>query len=375
MKAPKEKLNIFICSLRNLFEKLMKAAFNYCLVLFGCLLASNYTYSQITLVSSDLAQVGDTVTRYVDTLATITPGAAGANVTWTLTNATARVTETTKVIAPSATPHAASFTNSNIAMTNDNQNYLYFNKSSADFIATGLAGNLLNNGNTIVAPLNPTLTANVFPSTYGTTFQDNYGMDVTTSGSSFGVNSVRFKRAGVLSDTIDGWGNLVTPVGSYQALRIKHTDRTIDTTWIKLLPISPWSVYSTKNTTTISYSWMAKNAKLAIAELAYDTLGNPKRFTWSSLTLTTGISENTLNNTIQLFPNPASSYFDFKLSDESTSLNGFIQIENSIGQTVYKEAISSQTGRIFLDKIQHGVYLVRIMTEDGRRFYNRLIIN
>lgn len=344
----------------------MRDFFKFCCLVM-CLSAAGRVCAQITYTSADAAQVGDVVIRRADTLTTITPGLSGANVTWTLTNAIPHIAETTQVILPAATPYAASFTNSNMAMTNDNKNYLFFNKSANDFIATGIAGDLLNTGGTIVAPLNPTLTANIFPSTYGTVFQDNYGMDVTTSGSAFGVNSVRFKRAGVLSDTIDGWGNLTTPVGSYQALRAKHTDRTIDTTWIKLTSFTPWTVYSTKKDTTISYSWLAKNGKLAIAELAFDTLGQPKKFTWSTVTPTTELTDKQLSYQPQVYPNPANGYFEYQLP-ESISPSGILQVENNLGQVIYREAVTNYTTIVRLDKVQAGIYTVRLLTNSSQHF-------
>ena len=333
----------------------------------------SYIYAQITYTSTDVAQIGDVITRHVDTLASVTPGPSGANVAWTLTNATLRITETTQIVSPSATPYASSFSNSNIAMTNDNTNYLFFNKSTNDFIATGLAGDLLSTGSTIVAALNPTLTANVFPSTYGTTFQDNYGMDVTTSGSAFGVHSIRFRRIGVLSDTVDGWGNLTTPVGSYQALRLKHTDRTVDTTWIKLTSFTPWTVYEIKKDTTISYSWVAKNGKLAIAELAFDTLGQPKRFTWSTISPTTSLAGSSSEYHAQIYPNPANNHFEYQLP-ESINPSGILQIENNLGQVIQKELVNAHRGQVYLNKTHTGVYIIRFLMENGQQLQTHLII-
>lgn len=55
--------------------------------------------AQITVVSTDMAQIGDVVTRNADTLVTVTAGPAGANQNWIMTTATAHVTETTTLWA------------------------------------------------------------------------------------------------------------------------------------------------------------------------------------------------------------------------------------------------------------------------------------
>jgi hypothetical protein len=320
------------------------------------------TFGQITIVSTDMAQAGDAVTRDSDTLATVTEGSAGANQTWIMTNVTPRVTETTQVKLASATPYASSFTSSNLAMTNDNASYVYFNQSTNSLISTGLAGDLLGNGSIITAPLNPTLLIHNFPRTYGDNFSDTYGLDVTTSGVSFGVYQVRFKRTATALDSTDGWGKITTPTGTYNSLRTKHVEYVKDTTWIKILPISPWSMVSATADTTKSFNWLAKETKLAVAELTFDTLGNPKKFVWSKIAPTSGASiDNQLSKAIQLevYPNPAKETLWLKVGENVKNEDYVFEIYNVQGQLVKSEKVALQANKseaIDLSELHAGIY-------------------
>jgi len=324
------------------------------------------TFGQITIVSSDMAQAGDAVTRESDTLATVTEGNSGANQTWVMTNVTPRVTETTQVKLASATPYASSFTSSNLAMTNDNASYVYFNQNTNNLISTGLAGDLLGNGSIITAPLNPTLLLHNFPRTYGDNFTDTYGLDVTTSGTSFGVYQVRFKRSATVFDSTDAWGKITTPVGTYNSLRTKHIEYIKDTTWIKLLPISSWTMFSATADTTKSFNWLAKETKLAVAELTFDSLGNPKKFVWSKIAPTSGASiENQLSKTIQLevYPNPAQETLWLKAGGNAKNEEYSFEIYNVQGQLVKSEKIAFQANKaeaIDLRELPAGIYSWKI---------------
>lgn len=237
--------------------------------------------AQITILSTDMAQIGDTVSRVADTMTALVPGPAGANKSWVMTNETIDTTEITKVMAPSSTPYSSSFSGSNVALTNDNKSYLYFNQTTSASKLTGLAGDLLNDGNIIIIPFNPSMLLHNFPRTYGSNFSDNYTMDVTINGTSPGVDKIRFKRTSTARDTTDGWGIVTTPVGKYNCLRVKRVDFPIDSIWVKPFFPPTWSLYSTKKDTIYGYSWLAKQTKLAVAELGYDSLDKPKKFTWS----------------------------------------------------------------------------------------------
>lgn len=304
-------------------------------------------FSQITITSADIAQIGDVINRKADTLTPITgPGPAGANQSWVMTNLSQYVNdENTSVVSVGSTPYAAQFPNSNIAMTNDNASYIYVNNSSSIMTTQGGAGDLLMLGTTIVAPLNPDLTLHNFPRTYNSTYTDTYKTDVTINGSVINplVSQVRYKRVGTVTDVTDGWGTITTPVGTYDVLRVKRSDHAKDTIWI--LPVFPptWSVFSTKDDTSYSYQWLGNNMKLAVAELNYDSLDQPKTFKWTLTPppSTVSVNENSTNENVQIFPVPVSDNLNLRFG-------------NDIETGEYYFSVYDITGKVLLQKLING---------------------
>jgi len=245
-------------------------------------------FSQISIVSTDMAVVGESISRQQDTLPTVTEGAAGANQTWILNTATPHVLVTTDVMLPSSTPYAADFPTSNLSMSNDGLGFIYFSIDVNNLITMGAAGDLLGTGQIIRAPFNPDLTLNQYSTDFGDIYTDTYGFDVTADGSSFStlIDSIRIKHNGTVFDTTDGWGITKTLVGDYNSLRVKRVEHSIDSIWTKAPTVWPfpppdWVFFDAFTDTSTTYTWLAKEGKLAIAELTFDSLDNPDVFTWT----------------------------------------------------------------------------------------------
>ncbi|MBL4665659.1 MAG: hypothetical protein JKY23_06925, partial [Nitrospinaceae bacterium] len=259
------------------------------LLAFLPLLFSLTLMGQISIVSTDFAVIGETISRQQDTLPTINEGSAGANQTWLLNVGTIHNPLSTTVMAPASTPYAADFPTSNLAMTNDNLSYVYFNIDANFNITTGAAGDLLLTGEILKAPFNPDLTLNEYSTDYGDNYIDTYRFDVTADGSTFNalLDSIRIVHNGTVYDTCDGWGTTKTLVGDYNSLRVKRVEHGIDSIWTlaNFPPFPPptWQYLGTFYDTSTTYAWLAKEGKLAIAELTFDSLDNPDVFTWTNV--------------------------------------------------------------------------------------------
>jgi hypothetical protein len=321
--------------------------------------------AQITFEYEDLAVPGDVVERYVDTIPAFGPGGSGAAQVWVFTAAVPDETVITTVSTPATTPYASSFTGSNLAMTNDGVNFVYFNSTPATLISTGAAGDFLNDGQSLTVPFNPSLTAHQFPRNYGGQFSDTYAFEVVADGAAFSVQSVRLRHRGSVRDTTDAYGQISTPVGTYDVLRTKTTDFTTDSIWIRLFSFAPWTFVQATQDTLLSYTWQGKEAKLAVAEMTFDSLGAPARFTYTSLlpSITTGVAGRS-GTAPSIHPVPA--------------IEGFTVLAGEAG--VYRTAeLIAMDGKVLAtrpfgagDRLQlstadrsPGVYFVRLWPADG----------
>lgn len=271
--------------------------------------------AQIFIEAADMPVIGDVVVRYRDTIPVYGPGGSGPMQAWDFSTALLHDTLTTTVLAPAGTPNGGSFTASNLAMTNGDGSYLYFNLTPAAMFSTGAAGDLLGDGQNIVTVFSPALTLHDFPRTYGDHSSGDFYFEATAGGSAFGVHSVRLRHYGTVFDSTDAYGQLTTPVGTYDVLRAKSTSYNLDSLWFRLLSFAPWTFFDVIQDTSVSYSWLAKETKLAVAELTFDSLGNPNRFIYSSIApdISTGIAMNDAD-AVSIAPQPAVDGFTLDLA-------------------------------------------------------------
>ncbi|MCB0756506.1 MAG: hypothetical protein KDB98_12980, partial [Flavobacteriales bacterium] len=280
--------------------------------------------AQITLESSDLTSIGDQILRYVDTIPAFGPGGDGPNQTWDFSAAVNDTLNNTSVVTVASTPFASTFASSTYSMTNDNSSYLYFTHDANSIETTGAAGDLLNNGDQIESPFSDPLTLHQFPRTYMSTFDDTYAFVTEASGNGLPtpipVYRVRLTHAGHVYDTTDAYGTLITPTGTYDALRVKSVDYTSDLLEYKLFQFSSWTEFGTTTDTSTTYSWHAKEEMLAIAEFSFDSIGNPKRFVYSTVppAVTTDVASADEHKGWKVFPQPAQDEL-FISSDHSVA--------------------------------------------------------
>lgn len=326
--------------------------------------------AQLIIDQSDMPSIGDNIPRKSDTMTVHPgPGGSGANQTWNFVATSAFViNENTSVVSVASTPNGNQFSSSNMAMTNDNASYLYFNNSAQSFTTQGFAGDLLGTG-VINVNFASSLTLHQFPRTYGSTFTDTYGLNVTVPGASFNplLSQINFRRIANVVDETDGWGQITTPFGTYNVLRVKRTEIFTDS--IFALPIFPptWQLVSTNTDTTQNYSWFAKDGKLAVAEMSFDTLGLPKIFKWTELPgIGLGFEEQALHE-VSVYPNPATDvlYIETKQGVSYENLN--LLIYNQFGRLISNEKLDTSLGKkeLSVGDYEEGLYHWEIRGEES----------
>ncbi len=335
--------------------------------------------AQISIGVADMAQVGDVITRKTDTLTILTgPGGSGANQTWNFSQTSSNIIdEITNVINPADAPNGASFPTANLAMTTDNSNYLYFEQNASQLNTLGFAGDLLGTGNPVVAPLTTGLLVHNFPRTFGSNFSDTYVTDITLDGSAISpaISEIRFKRTGLVLDSTDAYGQLTTPVATYNSLRTKRIEYSTDSIWIKAIFPPTWQLFQVNQDTTLSYQWYANQGKLAVAELTFDTLGVPNRFTWLHASDFNGINEMSTNSNLKLYPNPSNDVINFEFLTSQND-NGSLIITDLSGKIIEKREINptSLSGRIDVSLYSKGIYFFEYTSTTNQKITQKFIV-
>jgi hypothetical protein len=165
----------------------------------------------------------------------------------------------------------------------------------------------------------------------------------------------------MVHDTTDAWGQITTPHGTYDVLRIHTTDAFTDSIWA--LPIFPptWSLVSTSSDVSNSYSWVGKGGKLAIAEMSFDTLGAPKIFKWTELPgIGVGLEESNVAN-LEIYPNPCGDAITVSVDVEQ--LGEAYAVFDPLGKRILEGTVCAEVQPIRMDNLPSGNYILRIGTQ------------
>lgn len=250
---------------------------------FLALFFSGSVFSQITLSNLDMPPIGWTQRVAKDTIISgINWGSKGANQTYAFTNLQNMVTDTTMYKALTAN-QSSNITGANMAITNDDVNVLFSNTSPTKMDFVGIEGDLLGAHSFI--QFSPVSKFYQFPTQYQNKFNGTSGFTKQILGSAFNpalpVYEVKVTNTITYTDTIDGWGKVTTPVGSYKCLRQKRVEYSRTIIDYKLIQISPFTNLSDKIDTNIRFYYITKEAKGSVINFTYDSLDNPITATWS----------------------------------------------------------------------------------------------
>ncbi len=252
-----------------------------------------FSFAQIKITFADSPVLGDVEISSRDTVPfapSISPGTAGASQTWDFSALVEVVRDTTWHVNPSSTPRGSSFPNSNLAVTQDNEGYLYVNNSPNSYRVEGLAGDPLGTGIPLTLTFAPAYDQYRYDVEFGGSFTGNYAFDETVQASSIPPNiiaqlpipvgvsleAVRVRFESNFTDEIDGWGTVITPLGSYDAIRQKRVETT--RTRVDVDVIVGGFIPQTINVlddpgVTTTYNWLSNQIPTPLIAMTFDTSG------------------------------------------------------------------------------------------------------
>lgn len=368
--------------------KRMKKLYTF---LFSLLLSWQLS-AQITINSADLPSANDTFRvstgqAFSGMDATI----SGANVTWDYSQltSTAQSVDSFLTVGSTATVYSIVFFDNVVNPNRANQAvrgpsfnfggqidisdvFNFYYKSSSIYKQIGFGAAV--NGVTIPVIYSPHEVIYNLPINFGDTDSSTsgYELDLTsTIGLYYKVNRTRH-------NSVDGWGTLTTPYGTFDALRVMTTIGERDSIYIDSLGIG----FNTPVVTTKEYKWLGLSQGVPLLQINTTNNGIVTQITYKdSLPSSSSdiVSLDEAQAIRSLFPNPSvgPSVLHFELKHRSSVS---IEIVNSSGQLVYKVAEQKMdSGQHFsvlnkdADKLSPGTYFVRLIV-DGKANQHQLII-
>ena len=193
-----------------------------------------------------------------------------------------------------------------------------------------------------------------FPMNYGQTYADEAALEMALPG----VGYVLIERS--RQNTIDGWGSLTTPYGTFEVLRYKSEVSEYDSLEMNGIGQGIYRNYT-------EYHWLAQGMEVPLLQVTIDeAFGNMVVYRDSARTISVGMPERLIATAdLSIFPNPVTQSATFRL-DSKTAATALLSVFDQQGRLVFREEIGLTQGEnllIFDAKQQlktKGLYTVQI---------------
>ncbi len=322
--------------------------------------------AQITINSSNYAQIGDNTLELIDTNATgIMPGGTGMQ-TWDYSTLQVHDSSGYVFTNPSWTPNGGSFPTSNLAADASDGQYIYLNRSSSEISLVGYYVDFTGNGAEAIVLDDPDKIVH-FPSTLGTTWQDNSRLVYKTTGAAIGqpaIDSVELIQFVEKSVNVDAYGNVTVPMGTYPSIRANIQTTTYDSTRIYAAILGGWQAYNVDTTQGQSYEFYTddQDIRIALVTLDMDEQGNVDEARYlGSTTIIDGVEENN-NNPLNVYPNPTTGVVNI-----DTETGNSILVLDIAGKVIENQVAINSTSKINLSTYPAGIYFVKVVGESTNK--------
>lgn len=169
-------------------------------------------------------------------------------------------------------------------------------------------------------------------------------------------------------NTVDGWGTLITPLDTYNVVRVRSVVNAVDTI---SLDTTNQTGFTIVRPTEVQYKWLANGKLLPVLEVDCQIIANAEIVTNVAYqdTLIDGLFQVSVNETFRnaplVFPNPAHNTINIVFPYGNQHVVN-AELINMQGQTMQAEANTvSDTYSIHIETVPSGIYLLRVITDQG----------
>jgi hypothetical protein len=357
-------------------QNLMK---NFTLFVTAILFNMSMLTGQISISSADMPNVGDTIRFSTASPASLTGldfAQTGANHTWNFSVLTHLSQDIDTFVSVTSTPifyYPSFITNASIARKGESFGaagftltnvYDFFKETSAHFAQVGFAAQLSG------VPLPTLYTAPDyqyrFPLSYGNSDSCLYGYSITIP------TLFTYKNESKRINTIDGWGTITTPLGTFQALRVKSVIISRDSLASDSLPFPIPPI----TTTTTEYKWLTNSHRVPVLTVEIRGMG-AANVTYPDIPRQNiGIAEAEGNGTtipVSLYPNPAGNQLTIATTPKPEVIS-WIMID-ALGSIVMQGKISDipPETTLNIEALDAGVYYIRLIGKNGSTGSGRFV--
>ena len=312
--------------------------------------------AQIVITDADLGNVNDTIRYSVkQTLPNFDQTLTGANYNWDYSFLVPDSQRVDKLVPPASTGYPFVAFLSTYGLVNPHPDqipfallgsaptnaYNFYKKSTAQLTIAVMG--VTSAGTALPIPLNPADVVYKLPLNYG-------NIDSSTSGYAYPLTGFGyFRKQQKRVNTVDGWGMLTTPYGTFNTIRVKSVITVNDSLYLDTLGFG----FNIPATTSYEFKWLAQGEKFPVLEI--DAAG---------AVIGTGLTVNQV-----LFKDSLWSNMSFVLYPSNTcpdAKQGSVEVDVTGGRYPHTFSWSNGSKSSIIKNLDAGSYNVTITDKYGR---------
>jgi len=343
------------------------------LIVFVVLVSASSVMSQIELDNFDYHRFGNQYFRGFinNNLSQIDIPTAGANQAWDYFLLQNDFKDTLSVVKVDETPYVDSFPNAEFALTSNFSKYFFESISPEGARIEGLS-----NFNPITEQSRITrFDFSGYSMPYPLAYGDAYGFDYAfesyygTQSSIIPVNSdtSKVKTNVNIGISVDGFGVLAIPAGSFNALRFKQNSLQTDSVYL-LNQNGIWELDQVLVDSTISYLFFSKNIGSSLLTIT-TRAGAIATANYLTDLVIDGIDEPS-SEILNVFPQPANDILHVKTPFQTD----MIAMRDLNGRIVFNYNNVKDLDTIDVSELSNGVYLLTVRNSESQVPFTRKVV-
>lgn len=338
------------------------------LILFTAFQGSNQLFAQITITANDFPHAGMLVVTNIDSTTAISPGSPGTGQVWDFSNLVPSYDDSTLYTMPGEQPGIGNYPGANLVAqdldydinSEGGYNYIFYNSAPSGWLVQGQELKISFWGISIEWHIfyQPPAVTLPLPFTYNSSnFQTTtWKLYATTAYNGNVTDSVLTINHTTINQLADASGTMITPTGSFEALRVYQLMEIVDSTFT-YNETSGWVFGNAGYTIMPSYHWYA-NGIGEVGSLVLDDKKGGGEFSFFKSTTIVGLKDQTQVCNIKIFPVPA---HDWVTIESKEKINKAEVYDNS---GALKMVLSNPVS-VCVSDLCKGIYFLKMYTRSG----------
>ena len=278
------------------------------------------------------------------------PGPAGANQNWDFSDITPTFSTSSTAVTPESTPYASEFPEATIAFAQEgNETFIYSQISTSAMMNVGLGNDPGSGGDILIIHYTDPVKLMKYPFAYSDTYTDSYYTSYSL------MEGMLTHEWGNITVTADAWGNVSTPEGTFNALRVKSERIYTDSIWVSGIFISAITYTQT------DYQWYTSTSHAPVMSVSISGDGSTASYRTDAAT---AIGENQLPDVqVNIFPNPVTDRLTIQTDKKIKS----IRLLSVNGQLINEVPVTSPESQqtINFNRYPKGIYFIELGFDKG----------